>query len=76
MHLVPSLESQFTLFLGAYRNSYNTQHVLIRVLGNGEKILAKMDLSKTFDCIPHYFLIGKFAAHGFKGNTLNTVSLK
>ena len=76
MHLVPSLQSQFTLFLGAYRNFYNTQHVLIRVLGNREKILAKMDLAKAFDCIPHYFLIGKSAAHGFKGNTLNTVSLK
>lgn len=29
-----------------------------------------MDLSNVFHCIPHYLLIGKLEAYGFKGTTL------
>ena len=30
-----------------------------------------MDLSKTFDCIPHNFLIAKLHGHGFNKKALN-----
>ena len=29
-----------------------------------------MDLSKAFDCIPHYLLIAKVPAYGFSENSL------
>ena len=67
MQLVSFLGSQFFLFLCAYRDSYNTQHVLIRVLEEWRKTLDNnflvagvfMDLSKTFDCTSHDLLTAK-----------------
>ena len=69
MQLVSFLGSQFFLFLYAYRDSYNTQHVLIRVLEEWRKTLDNnflvagvfMDLSKTFDCTSHDLLTAKLS---------------
>ena len=60
-------------FISAYRESYNTQHVLIRLIEEYRKNLGNnyftgavlMDLSKAFDCIPHDIEIAKSADYGF-----------
>ena len=54
-------------FISAYRKSYSTNHVLIRLIENWKKSLDEkkivgavlMDLSKTFDSIPLDLLIAK-----------------
>ena len=56
---VKKMNKQFPPFISAYRKSYNTQHVLIRIIEVWRKNLDNnyfigavlMDLSKTFDCI-------------------------
>ena len=55
-----------------------TQHVLLRLIeewkanldNNFVKRAVLMDLSKTFDCIPHDLLISKLPACGFEEKTL------
>ena len=49
--------------ISAYRNNYNTQHVLLRLL---EELIKNktaqgilMDLSKVFDCFLHDLLLTK-----------------
>ena len=54
-------------FISAYRKSYSTNHVLIRLIENWKKSLYEktfvgavlMELSKAFDSITHDFLIAK-----------------
>ena len=68
--LIPFLDETLSLFIAAYRKSYGTQHVLIRVIEEWrvkldndyivEAIL--MDLSKAFECIPHDLLTVKLHA--------------
>ena len=78
MQLVPFLETQFSYFLCAYRESYNTQHVLIRLSEEWRENLDSnilvegvfVDTSKAFDFTPHNLLIAKFAAYGFKETAL------
>ena len=61
------LENIFSPFLSAYRENYNTQHVLIRLVEEWKKHLDNnevvggvlMDISKAFDCIPLDLLIAK-----------------
>ena len=65
----------FSPYLSAYRASYSTQDVLLRLIEEWKTNLDNnfavgavlMDLSKAFDFIPHDLLI---AAYGFEEKTL------
>ena len=73
---IPFVEKMNNLF--SYRESYNTQHLLIRLIEEWRKHLDNnyhigavlMDLSKAFDCIPHDLAIAKLAAYGFDKNMI------
>ena len=74
---VEKMNNLFSPFISALRESYNTQHILITLLRNGEKTdnnnfigAVLMILSKAFDCIPHDFVIAKLAAYGFDKNMI------
>ena len=75
------LDKYFSPFISAYRKSYSTQQVLIRLLAEWREKLDKnfivgtvlMDLSKAFDCISHDLIIAKLAAYGFKRETLRLI---
>ena len=49
--LMSKIEHHFSLFISAYRKSFSTEHVLIRLLEDWVNVLT--DLSKSFDCMPH-----------------------
>ena len=72
------MNNLFSPFNSAYRESYNTQHVLIRIIEEWRKDLHNnlfigtilMYLSKAFDCLPHDLVIAKLAASGFEKNMI------
>ena len=76
--LIPFVDSFLSVFISAYRQTYSSNHVLIRLIENWKQSLDKnkfggavlMDLSKAFDCIPYESLIAKMHAYGFDLNSL------
>ena len=72
------MEHHFSPFISAYRRSFSTEHVLIRLLedwknkldNNNATTAILTDLSKAFDCIPHDLLVAKLYANCFNRNNL------
>ena len=73
--LIPYINKCLSEFVAAYRKSYSSTHVLIRLVENWKKELHNKkyvgamltDLSKAFECISHELLIAKKDAYGFSG---------
>ena len=72
------MNNLFSPFISSYKESYNTQHVLIRLIEEWRKNLDNnyfiggvlMGLSKAFDFIPHDLVIAKLGAYGFDKNMI------
>ena len=79
--LVSYFDKYFSPFISAYRKSYSTQQLLIRLLEEWSEKLDKnftvgvvlMDLSKAIDCIPEDLIIAKLAAYGIERETLRLI---
>ena len=75
---ISKMEHHFSPFISAYRRSFSTEHVLIRLLAdwrnkldnNNVAVTVLTDLSKAFDCIPYQLLVAKLDADGFNRDTV------
>ena len=75
--MTPFVNSFLSEFISAYRKTYSTNRVLIRLIENWKKSLDQnkfvgavlADLSKVFDSIPHDLLIAKMHAYGFSNES-------
>ena len=69
----------FNNFLAAFRSGYGCQSTLLRILEDWKKALDNdeylaailMDLSKSFDCLPHDLLLLKLESYGLSKSALN-----
>ena len=76
--LVSKIEMFLSPSLQAYRKSYNTRHVLTRMIEEWRKNLDNnsvveavlADLSKAFDCMPQDLLIRKLSAYELSSDSL------
>ena len=72
------MEKSFSPFLSAYRKNYSSQNILISLIEEWRKNLGinfvvgavLTDLSKDFDCKPHYLLMAKLSAYNFSDEAL------
>ena len=72
----------FNDFLSAYRKGYSCQSLLVKVIDDWKKSLDNnhtvgavfMDLSKSFDSLPHSLLISKLYAHGLSISACNLMA--
>ena len=77
-NLTNFVETFLSKFISAYRESYRSNHILIRLVESWKKSLdqkkfvgaALMDLSKASNSIPHDLLIAKIYAYCFSINSL------
>ena len=73
------LDQYLNNLLCDFRKAHSTQHALFRLLQEWQNELDKsgllgsilMDLSKSYDCLPHDLLITKFEAYGIGKSGLN-----
>ena len=79
--LTPYFNNMLSDFLSAYRGNYTCQHALLRMTKAWRKCLDDnkivgtilIDLSKTFDCLPHDLLSTKLEAYGLERNALKLI---
>ena len=77
-HIVNSMRNYIFPYVSAYRKGYNSQHILIRLLEewgqhlDNDRVVGGvfMDVSKTFDCVPHNLLRAELAAYSVDENLL------
>ena len=80
-YITPFFNGRMSDFLSAYRKNTGCQNVLLRLVEKWRKSLGNnkvagavlMDLSKTFDCLPHNLLIATLAAYGLERNALKLI---